>query len=198
MNDHIDNRSLSLCSDRLELIAFTPETAPLVVGDRVALSQFVNAAVPDDWPPEHIDAQSIGYMVDRMTAVGQKGWWLWLVIAKSANDTETANKQRMLVGTAGYKGPADETGSVEVGYSVVPSQQRRGYATEAVSRLIERAWEFPEVKQILGETLPHLTPSIRVMEKLGFNFIGTGSEEGVIRYVLMRGVTDSEISSSPT
>jgi RimJ/RimL family protein N-acetyltransferase len=35
---------------------------------------------------------------------------------------------------------------------------------------------------VILETLPDLTPSIGVLEKCGFRFIGEGSESGVVRY----------------
>lgn len=42
------------------------------------------------------------------------------------------------------------------------------------------------IKGVIAETLPALRPSIRVLEKSGFKFIGQGSELGVIRYQLTR------------
>jgi RimJ/RimL family protein N-acetyltransferase len=73
---------------------------------------------------------------------------------------------------------------VEIGYSVVPSWQRRGLATEASRALIESAWgRGAEV--VLAHTLPHLTPSIRVLEKLGFA-AAESSEDGVLAFALRR------------
>jgi hypothetical protein len=39
---------------------------------------------------------------------------------------------------------------------------------------------------VIAETLPELTPSIRVLEKSGFVSGGEGSEEGLIRFELSR------------
>ena len=39
---------------------------------------------------------------------------------------------------------------------------------------------------MIAETLPGLMPSIGVLRKCGFRFIGDGSEPGVIRYELTR------------
>ncbi|HRX84040.1 MAG TPA: GNAT family protein [Phycisphaerae bacterium] len=171
---------MRLSTQRLELVAMDVDSAELAVGENARLAAHLDASIPDDWPPEHIDAQSIGFMRDLMRDTEQPGWWLWFVVRCADGGA------RRLIGTAGYKGPVDTAGTVEVGYSVVPSEQCRGYATEAVARLIERAWTTPGIRRVIGETLPHLTPSIRVMEKLGFTFTGPGSEEGVIRYHLDR------------
>jgi RimJ/RimL family protein N-acetyltransferase len=56
---------------------------------------------------------------------------------------------------------------VEIGYSVVPSWQRRGLATEACRALIESAWERC-AKMIIAHTFDNLEPSIGVLRKLGF------------------------------
>ena len=82
-------------------------------------------------------------------------------------------------------------GRVDIGYSIVASQQRRGYASEATRRLIEMAFEDPQVDRVVAETLPGLEPSIRVMEKCGFrqcgaNVTGFSGEEGVLQYELRR------------
>jgi RimJ/RimL family protein N-acetyltransferase len=79
-----------------------------------------------------------------------------------------------------------DDGTVEVGYSVCEQFQKNGYASEAVATLIRLAFSYDAVTRVIGETLPELAPSIRVMEKNGLKFIGTGSEEGVIRYELTR------------
>jgi RimJ/RimL family protein N-acetyltransferase len=52
--------------------------------------------------------------------------------------------------------------------------------------LIGRAFAFPDVRRVIAETLPELTPSIGVLRKCGFRFIGEGSEPGVIRFAITR------------
>jgi RimJ/RimL family protein N-acetyltransferase len=95
----------------------------------------------------------------------------------------TANPHT-LVGTVSYKGPPVD-GLVEIGYSVVPSWQRQGLATEASQALIDAAWaQGAEV--IVAHTLPELKPSIRVLEKLGFA-ASESSEPDVLAFALRRG-----------
>ena len=54
---------------------------------------------------------------------------------------------------------------------------------EGLGRLIEWAFEHPEVEQVTAETLPDLARSIRVMEKCGMRLVGEGKPEGDIRTV---------------
>jgi RimJ/RimL family protein N-acetyltransferase len=71
--------------------------------------------------------------------------------------------------------------------SCFSGQHRHGYATEAVRGLVAAAFALPEVRRVLAETLPELTPSIGVLHKCGFRLIGDGSEPGVIRFEITRG-----------
>ncbi len=88
--------------------------------------------------------------------------------------------ERQLAGTVGFKGkPVD--GSCEIGYSVLKGFEGFGYATEAARRLIEWAFEHPEIQVVAAETLPDLAGSIRVMEKCGMRSVGEGTPEGDVR-----------------
>ena len=103
-----------------------------------------------------------------------------------------ATEPLLPIGTGGFKGAPDECGCVELGYGIVPEQQRRGYATEAVRAWVDFAFAAPQVRIVVAQTLPHRTASIRVLEKTGFRFAGAGNDsfappgEPVIRYELAR------------
>ena len=45
--------------------------------------------------------------------------------------------RKAAIGTCGFTAKPDGTGTVETGYSILPEHQRRGYAPEAVTALIE-------------------------------------------------------------
>jgi ribosomal-protein-alanine N-acetyltransferase len=108
-----------------------------------------------------------------------QGWSSWYLILKN----EAVEK---VIGICGFKGRPDGSGSVEIGYSILGQFRNRGYASEAVSRLVNWAFTFPLVQEVSAETLPHLRQSIRVLEKNGFEFTGAGSERGVVRYAVNR------------
>ena len=90
------------------------------------------------------------------------------------------------MGIVGYKGPPTIDGTVEVGYSVMEAHRRRGYASEAVAALVERAFDFLQVVRVVADTFPDLTASILVLERNGFAAKGEGSDEGSIRYEVAR------------
>jgi [ribosomal protein S5]-alanine N-acetyltransferase len=84
-----------------------------------------------------------------------------------------------VIGTAGFFGPPRE-GAVEIGYGIVPSRQRRGYATEAARALIELALARPGVSEIVAHAEPGNAASIRVLEKNALTY--AGREGSLVRY----------------
>jgi ribosomal-protein-alanine N-acetyltransferase len=78
----------------------------------------------------------------------------------------------IVIGTAGFKGPADEKGVVEIAYGIVPDYQGRGFATEAAASLTEFAYDTDGVKLVIAHTLPTPNASTRVLAKCGFKYVG--------------------------
>jgi RimJ/RimL family protein N-acetyltransferase len=170
-----------ILTERLEIVPATPELTRAALGGPRALAAGLGAAVPATWPPEYLDAASLGFTLDRLAdGSGQAGWWLHFIVLKGVPGGRT------LVGSGGYKGPPSADGTVEVGYGIVSDHRRRGYASEAVRGLLSRAFGLPGVRRAIAETLPELTPSIGVLRKCGFRPIGEGSASGVLCFELTR------------
>lgn len=166
---------------RLELVPVSVELLDAALDGRDTLATVLRATVPASWPPEYVDASALQFTRDRLAAAPLEApWWLYLMVLP------TASGEHLVIGTAGYKGPPSEDGTVEVGYSVVADHQRRGYATEAVAGLVRHAFDRPAVQRVIAETLPELAPSIGVLRKSGFEPAGEGSEPGVLRFELTR------------
>ncbi|MBC7542930.1 MAG: GNAT family N-acetyltransferase [Candidatus Sericytochromatia bacterium] len=165
-----------ITTSRLELIALSLAMAQVPVTDKAALATMVDGTVAEQWPPEQMDEDAQRWLTEQLTVdPDQEEWLLWYLV-------HTEGTERRLIGTVGFKGRPDADGTVELGYSVVPAYQRQGLATEAVLDLIDWALADRTVKRIVAETYPHLTPSIRVMEKCGMTLLGPGSAPGTVRY----------------
>jgi RimJ/RimL family protein N-acetyltransferase len=170
---------LGLTTTRLELVAGTVELARAEINDLAAFAALLGVPEPKIWPPPLNDENSQRYFLASLEQAGpgDAGWSLWFCVRR---------EPRELVGGAGFKGsPRD--GIVEIGYSMLEAEQRKGYCTEAVRALINWAFGHPEVKMVIAHTLRELGPSIRVMEKCGFVFAGPGPiEDGMetVRYEL--------------
>jgi len=82
-----------------------------------------------------------------------------------------------LVGSAGFFGPPDESGTVEIGYEVAPDKRRQGYASETAAALVSWALARNDVRRVIAAPLPDNVPSQRVLEKAGFRRIGRRRDE---------------------
>ena len=72
------------------------------------------------------------------------------------------------IGMLGFKGLPDQGGQVEIGYGIDPAYQNQGYTTEAVSRLIQWAFEDDRCQRIIAPGTRKDNPaSNRVLEKVG-------------------------------
>src|SRR5438067_1196138 len=85
-----------------------------------------------------------------------------------------------VIGGAGFKGPPDDDGMVEIAYGIVPAFQRQGYATEVARALVAYAFESGRVRLVRAHTAPTPNASGRVLAKCGFDWIGevTDPEDG--------------------
>ncbi len=76
------------------------------------------------------------------------------------------------IGGAGFKGPPDAAGMVEIAYGVAPAFEGQGYATEAAGALVAFAFDTPEVVLVRAHTMPAANASTRVLTKWGFRHVG--------------------------
>lgn len=81
-------------------------------------------------------------------------------------------RQQVAVGRAGYHGPPDPSGMVEVGYAVDPAHRRRGYARAALEALLLRAAREPQVRRVRASIRPDNTVSSRLVAQYGFTQVG--------------------------
>jgi [ribosomal protein S5]-alanine N-acetyltransferase len=82
-----------------------------------------------------------------------------------------AEERGTIVGTCAFKTPPDSDG-VEIAYFTFPGYEGQGVATRMASRLVEIAVQ-QGVLRLRAQTLPQPSASTRILEKLGFTFVGT-------------------------
>lgn len=78
----------------------------------------------------------------------------------------------LAVGRAGYHGPPDAAGMVEIGYSVDPAHRRRGYARAALEALLQRATDEPQVRTVRVSISPDNLASYELASQHGFIEVG--------------------------
>ncbi len=114
--------------------------------------------------------------------------WLAALRARTAPDPwqhgffVVHRDSQCVIGSAGFKGPPDSTGMVEIAYGIAPGFQGQGYATEAATALLEYALGTGRVRLARAHTRPEANASTHVLRKCGFEFIGTvvDPEDGTV------------------
>jgi RimJ/RimL family protein N-acetyltransferase len=86
-------------------------------------------------------------------------------------------EQKLAVGRAGYHGPPDASGMVEIGYAVDPAYRRRGYARAALEALLDRAAREPSVHTVRVTISPDNTASYGLVAQYGFTEAGEQWDE---------------------
>jgi len=81
-------------------------------------------------------------------------------------------QRRLAVGRAGYHGPPDAAGMVEIGYAVTPEHRRRGYARAALEALLRRATDEPQVRTVRVTISPDNLASYDLASQYGFTQVG--------------------------
>ena len=148
----------TIVTERLELVPGTPATIRAALEGEAALASALGAVIPATWPPEFLDPPALEWTLERLEEAPSVGdWWLHFIVLRQTPE------ERTVIGTAGYKGPPDAEGTVEVGYGIVRDQQRRGYASETVRGLLANAFSRPAVRRVIAETYPELVGSIGVL-----------------------------------
>jgi RimJ/RimL family protein N-acetyltransferase len=81
-------------------------------------------------------------------------------------------RNQVAVGRAGYHGPPDPSGRVEIGYAVDPAFRRRGYARAALEALLQRAAREPQVRTVRATISPDNAASYQLVSQYGFTEVG--------------------------
>ncbi len=170
---------MQLRTRRLTLYAATLAHVRSELEDPGRLRLLLDAEVPAAWPPGEYDRGAMEFFRACLEAGGAEaeGWYGWYAVREADGEGP-----RALVGSGGYLGPPDPSGVVEIGYSVLPEWQRRGYASEIVRALVTRAFTQPGVRKVIAHTTLANAGSVAVLARCGFQQVGTGAEPGSVRF----------------
>ena len=168
----------SLLTDRLELVASTLEHVEAELLAPEALGALLGVTVSDGWPPGEYDRGAQEYFRDRLRTAGpdEAGWLGWYALTR-----DRLGRRGALVACGGYLGPP-VSGSVEIGYSVLPSARGLGYAKELVQALVGRAFRDPRVREVIAHTAQSNAASLKVLLGCGFQPEGPDPDAEALRF----------------
>lgn len=92
----------------------------------------------------------------------EPGTWVQLAIARAEDD--------LLVGDLGLFVAEDGT-FAEIGFTITPAAQGRGYGSAAVAEAIRLLFEQTRVGRVIGITDARNVPSVRLLERVGMRCV---------------------------
>jgi len=172
--------TLLLATPRLRLVPVNGTTARADLAGADHLSIALDSDLAEDWPPR-LWADDLPILAEVLaTLPDDDGWrpWYWLL--------RQADGSLRLIGVGGFSGRPDDQGVVTLGFSMVPSLWRRGYASEAVAALVEWASRQHDLRVIEAYTETNNAAAVRVLQNNGFVQLGWGTSPNILRYELRR------------
>jgi ribosomal-protein-alanine N-acetyltransferase len=156
----------------------TPAMLQAELSQDEGLCGLLRAKLTNEWPPrdweEHVVRMILAQSVEQPETTG---WHRYVILAKGLSDAT-------LIGCVG--GFPKPEGAVEIGYSILPEFQRRGFATEAVGALVHWLMRDEQVLSITAQAAIDKQESIKVMQRCGLQYAGAGDEPNTVRYALAR------------
>jgi len=173
------SRPLYLQSTHLDLVAMTLVHLEAEASGIKDLALLLGVSPPKDWPPGHYNGETMRFFHERLAAEGADsvGWYGWYAIRR-----RTALQAAALVGVASFIGPPDESGTVELGFSVLPSLRGQGHATEMADALVDYALAQPSVELVIAHANITNRPAISVLLHSGFQAVAPGQRPGTARF----------------
>ena len=149
-----------IATQRLKIIPCTRELLETLLMGEVMLAELLSVELAESWLifPESV-AYSLKMIDDDERALI---WGMHLLVHKEDNK---------LIGCGGYAGGPDTSGMVEFGYSVAPSYEGQGLATEAARALITHAFADRDIRTVDAHTLAEPNGSTRILQKCGLTKI---------------------------
>ena len=159
----------------------TAQLDAFISGDRDAARRLVDYRIPPSFPGT-CALGLIRFRREQLSRQPERAPWLLRAIV--------LRETRAMVGFVNFHGPPGSNSigardAVELGWTVFPSQRRKGYATETGRALMEWATTEHGIRRFISSTTPGNGASLRVHEKLGF--VRTGQiVDGEIIFELRR------------
>lgn len=159
----------AIVSARLELVSLSPGRIEGLLGAGQATARAGEERGERElvFPPGWAEQEEwlLRYRLDQMRHdPATQPWLLRVIVMRDASSR--------VVGHIGFHGPPNESGAVEIGYTVFPEHRRRGIAIEAVRAMFDWALEERGDLRFVASVSPSNAPSLALVRKLGFVVVG--------------------------
>jgi len=145
-------------SERLNIVQCTIDILEAAIQSNEALAKKLGVNVLDQW--SEFGPGPFSWVLEKLKDDPESlGWWTYFPIHIDDNT---------LIGSGGFKGPADENGYVEIGYEIAPKYRKNGYATEMAQAFIQFAESHQHINGVIAHTLAIENESTSILKKCGF------------------------------
>ena len=164
-----------ITTERLFLTPFTKSSSESILQGNFEELLESGYRLGDGWPDE--DAiETLPKIIKNLELVGEPtGFESWMIVKKDGN---------AIIGDAGFKGRPNELGEVDIGYSIIMRERKKGFGVEAAKGFVKWAFSQAEVKAITARCLIDNADSVRILGKL--NFEEKSRDEEMIYWSLTR------------
>jgi ribosomal-protein-alanine N-acetyltransferase len=155
-----------IVTPRLRLVPLTPSLLGAVAsGDLAEVERQLGARVGTGWE----DGVPAELRLEQLAADASEQPWLVRAMV--------ASTPRQVIGCVGFHAPPDDDGRVEIGYDIVASERRKGYAREGIRALLDWAWATGRVRACVASVNPRNAPSLALIRAFGFRHVGEQIDE---------------------
>jgi [ribosomal protein S5]-alanine N-acetyltransferase len=150
-----------IATERMDLVPLPADVLRLIERGQLAeLEGRLGARVPIGWT----DGVPTSLRLAQLAADPSEAPWLVRAMVLRA--------PRHVVGSVGFHAPPDRKGRVEIGYDVVATERRKGYAREGIHGLAAWAFATGKAQICVASVSPDNAASLGLVRSLGFRHVG--------------------------
>jgi len=155
--------NIRLQTERLAIVPLSTDELGLLIDDTAAFEARLDLVYNGEGLNGHL-LDVMKWQYKKMLTEPESYLWrtFWMFVLKDEN---------AIIGSAGFKGKPDISGSVEIGYGISEAYRSQGYTTEAVASICNWALMQDGINSIIAETDKNHIASQKVLQKNGFKLI---------------------------
>ncbi len=162
----------NLVTKRLHLIPFKQNLVQAAIKGDAELAKVLGIKIlPNSLDREEFKfRESLPGLSDILDKYPLQGEWGWgSLVIHQADNTLIGHVMLKIIPDA----TGSPTGSLELGYFIIPSYRRQGYGTEATKAMMDWAFTQPEVETMTAGCDADNIASQRLLEKIGMKHTAT-------------------------
>jgi ribosomal-protein-alanine N-acetyltransferase len=156
-----------LITERLILIPYTIDLCRNILNSDYKDLEVLNLKKGKSWPDADV-LDTLPRIINNLNKVEfPTGYESWMIIKKDTME---------IIGDLGFKGFNNEEENIDLGYGIIKEERRKGYAVEAVSKIIEWAFTNKIIKEITANCLTENLSSLNLLNKINFKQVKTEND----------------------